>query len=338
MTEFDRQARLGQWLETALAARGEHALAAPEPLLADASFRRFARVRTDAGTRIAVDAPPEQENNAGFLRVAAWLEARALPAPRVLAADEAAGFMLVTDLGDDTLARRLQAHPEETAARHDAAVDALLAFQHAATAAPAPLPAYDAERLALENGLFGQWCLAGLLDLPAAPAVLTEALEALTAVHLAAPRVPVHLDWHCRNLMVTEDGSIAMVDFQDARHGPQGYDLVSLLRDCYRTLEAAEQERLLARFLDGARRLGLPGTEDAPAFRRVLDLVGIQRHLKALGIFARLHLRDGRDHALPDMPRTLDHVLAVAPAHPETEALADWLGNEVAPRLAQRPA
>lgn len=336
MSDPDRQARLANWLNTALAARGERAAAAPVPLVADASFRRFARMHTDAGARIVMDAPPERENNSGFLRVAGWLEAHDLAAPRVLAADEGAGFILVTDLGDDTLARRLRAHPEETTRVHDAAVDALLAFQHAGTAHPAPFPPYDEERLALENGLFGQWCLEGLLDLPPAPAVLTTALEALTAVHLGAARVPVHLDWHSRNLMVGADGGIAMVDFQDARSGPQSYDLVSLLRDCYRTLEDEEAERLLARFLAGARRLELRGCEDEDAFRRVMDLVGIQRHLKALGIFARLHLRDGRSHALPDMPRTLDHVLRVAPAHSETAELARWLEAEVRPRLDAR--
>lgn len=338
MIGTDRQADLERWLRATLAARGERAAAAPAPLTADASFRRFTRIETDAGSRIVMDAPPERENNAGFLRVAAWLEARALPAPRVLAVDEGAGFLLVTDLGDDTLARRLLAHPEDTATLHDAAVDALVAFQQAGHTDTPPFPPYDAERLALENGLFGEWCLAGLLALPRSPAVLQEALQALTAAHLAAPRVAVHLDWHCRNLMIEHDGSVAMVDFQDARTGPQGYDLVSLLRDCYRTLAETEAERLFARFLDAARRAGLPGSDDADAFRRNFDLVGIQRHLKALGIFARLHLRDGRSHALPDMPRTLAYVLRIAPLHAETEALGRWLASEVAPRLEARLA
>ncbi|MEE4300026.1 MAG: phosphotransferase [Pseudomonadales bacterium] len=338
MTGTERQTQLERWLRQTLAERGERAGRAPAPLTADASFRRFARVVTDAGPRILVDAPPERENNAGFLRVAAWLEARALPAPRVLAADEDAGFLLVTDLGDDTLARRILANPEDTTALHDAAVDALVAFQRAAHIDPPPFPPYDAERLALENGLFGEWCLEGLLALPRSPAVLDEALKALTSAHLDAPRVAVHLDWHSRNLMVQRDGTIAMVDFQDARNGPQGYDLVSLLRDCYRTLEAAELERLFARFLQAARDAGLPGTEDADAFRRSFDLLGMQRHLKALGIFARLHLRDGRSHALADMPRTLEHVLQVAPAHAETVDLGRWLASEVRPRLAARLA
>ena len=329
-----RQQQRERWLAECLDRRGERLLEAPADLRADASFRRFQRVHTDAGTRVLMDAPPERENNSGFLAVAAWLERADLPAPRVLAADEAAGFLLVTDLGDDTLARAVAASPGQADALYDAAVDALVAFQTAGLRDRPALPAYDDARLELENGIFGEWYLAGRLGLPAAPPVLTDALAALTAEHLAAPRVPVHLDWHGRNLLPAPGGAMAMVDFQDARIGPQGYDLVSLLRDCYTTLPAARVERLLARFLDAAETAGLPGVDDADAFRRTFDLVGMQRHLKAIGIFARLSLRDRRPHALPDIPRTLDYLLAVAPRHPETADLAAWLATEVVPREA----
>lgn len=323
----NRARRLAEWLEATLAARGEASDAAPVPLTADASFRRFARIETPAGSRIVVDAPPERENNAGFVAVGAWLAHAGLPAARILAVDETEGFLLVSDLGDDTLARRLQATPEALPTLYMRAVDTLIELQAAALQDPAPVPAYDADRLALENAIFGEWFLEGLLDLPRAPAVLTDTLAHLSELHLAAPRVLVHLDWHSRNLMVDPEGAIAFVDYQDARLGPQGYDLISLLRDCYRDLDADVSLTLRERFLAGGRARGLPGTDDAAQFWRTAELVGLQRHIKAIGIFARLHLREGRDHALPDIPRTLRYVRLAAGNHPELAAFADWLDD-----------
>ena len=331
-----RARRLAEWLAATLTAHGETATDAPAPLTADASFRRFARITTTAGTRIVVDAPPERENNEGFVTVGAWLERSGLPAARVLSINENEGFLLVSDLGDDTLARRLQATPEKLSALYTRAVDVLIDLQAAALETPPPVPAYDADRLALENAIFGEWFLSGLLDLPPAPAVLTEALDRLSEIHLAAPRVLVHLDWHSRNLMVDGAGEIAFLDYQDARLGPQGYDLISLLRDCYRDLGADVSLALRAHFLAEGRVRGLPGTDDAERFWHTAELVGLQRHMKAIGIFARLHLRERRDHALPDIPRTLRYVRLAAGNHPELASLAAWLDEEVLPAYEAR--
>ena len=335
-TDASRARRLAEWLAAALAARGENALDAPAPLTADASSRRFARVRTGSGSRIVVDAPPERENNEGFVTVGAWLERSGLPAARVLAINETDGFLLVSDLGDDTLARRLRAAPAELPGLYRRAIDTLIDLQAAALETTPPVPAYDAERLALENNIFGEWFLGGLLGLPTAPAVLAETLGRVSEVHLSAPRVLVHLDWHSRNLMVDGAGEIAFLDYQDARMGPQGYDLVSLLRDCYRDLDADVSLSLRAHFLAEGSLRGLPGLEDAARFWRTAELIGLQRHMKAIGIFARLHLRERRDHALPDIPRTLRYVRLAAGNHTELSAFADWLDDVVLPRYEAR--
>lgn len=332
MTDTDRSTQRSEWLMRVLDARGERLTGPPRPLLADASFRRFERVPTDAGSRVLMDAPPATERNAEFVALARWLRDAGLLAPEVLASDLERGFLLVTDLGDRTLAVELSGAGDADRDRlYRRALDTLVAFQSAMLEAPPPLPAYDRERLDLENALFPGWFVEGLLGLDVPRPLLADTLARLDEVHLGAPRIGVHLDWHSRNLMVTPDG-IGIVDFQDARTGPLPYDVVSLLRDCYQRHPAAQVEAWLGHYLQRARAAGLP----LPAqgrFRREFDLVGVQRHLKAIGIFARLHLRDGRDHALPDIPRVLAHLLDVTGAHPETRALGGWLRTEVEPAL-----
>jgi aminoglycoside/choline kinase family phosphotransferase len=338
MTPSDRDAERLRWLDTTLAARGEQRRSAPAPLTADASFRRFERISTDAGSRILMDAPPATERNAEFIAISGWLQAAGLLAPVVLAADTTSGFLLVTDLGDETLARALE--QGDRASRGELycqVIDTLVRFQRASLDLPPPFATYDRERLALENGLFRTWFVEGLLGIEAPGNLLEDALELLTRVHLAAPRIGVHLDWHCRNLLLCPRAGrvdIGIVDFQDARIGPLPYDLVSLLRDCYQRFAPAEVEAWLQHDLRAARAAELPGIGDATAFRRDFDLIGIQRHLKAIGIFARLHLRDGRDHALGDIERVLEHLADVLAAHPQFAALGHGLAAEVRPAHA----
>lgn len=333
----DRTRARHRWLADALATRAEVLREAPAPMQADASFRRFERLTTDAGPRVLMDAPPERENNEAFVRVCAWLEAAGLDAPRVLAHEASRGFLLVTEVGETTLSRALEsADPGRRAALYLDAIDALVAFQRATLETPPPFPAYDAERLALENGLFGTWCVEGLLGLKVPDPLLRDTLASLTQAHLAAPRIGVHLDWHSRNLLPRPGGGMAMVDVQDARIGPLPYDLVSLLRDCYQRLAPAEIEAGISHYLLRAADAGIPGTGDSADFRRSFDLIGMQRHLKAAGIFARLSLRDGRHHALGDLPHTLAMVRDVGREHATTRALADWLDGEVLPALAAR--
>lgn len=344
----DRRADLQTWLAQTLEARGERQRGSMTPLTADASFRRFERIETDAGRRIVMDAPPATERNDAFIAIARWLEAAGLQAPRVLAADLDHGFLLVTDLGDLTLERALRAAtPVQQEHLYVRAIDTLVALQRRAQEMPPPFAAYDRARLDLENSLFRSWFVEGLLALRAPGDLLETLMAGLTEAHLAAPRAGVHLDWHCRNLLVPEgaghDDAVAtlgIVDFQDARIGPVSYDLVSLLRDCYQPPSETRVEQGVDHYLRAARAARIEGVEgsaegiaDRAAFLRTFDLIGMQRHLKAIGIFARLHLRDGRDHALADIPRTLDHLLAVAPRHALTQPLAAWLQRAVVPAL-----
>lgn len=335
----DRNAALRAWLTRTLDDRGERPLGPMAPLTADASFRRFQRIATDAGSRVVMDAPPATERNDAFVAIAAWLEQAGLQAPRVLAADLEQGFLLVTDLGDHTLERALRgAAPARQSRLYARAVDTLVTLQQQAQASTPPFASYDRARITLENSLFGTWFVEGLLALDAPLALLGPLFATLTEVHLGAPRAGIHLDWHCRNLLVLPDApgagsGIGIVDFQDARIGPVCYDLVSLLRDCYQPPSEDRVEHGVDHYLQAARAASIAGTADRAAFLRAFDLIGIQRHLKAIGIFARLHLRDGRSHALADLPRTLEHLLAVAPRHPETQPLAAWLKETAAPAL-----
>ncbi|MEE4361939.1 MAG: phosphotransferase [Pseudomonadales bacterium] len=323
------------WLSHALPALGIESERTLHPLTADASQRRFYRMQTADGTLIAVDAPPATENNQQYLVIAAWLRRQGLRAPAVLAADPAQGHFLVEDLGDRTLARALEdADAATTEALYSRVIDRLVRFQAAGRDHPLPGPDYDAERLHRETDLFRSWFVEGLLGL-SMPEPLFRALDdLLTESALAQARTPVHLDWHCRNLMVCADDEIGIVDFQDARIGPVSYDLVSLLRDCYLRWPEARITGWTDDYLARASAAGIPGTRDRASFLRGFDLCGVQRHLKVLGIFARLHLRDGRDHYLADLPRVLDHLATVLPRHPEIAAFRDWFDRILLPAHA----
>jgi hypothetical protein len=337
--EDPRAGAVEAWLHAVLGTLDETLEDGPAPLAGDAGRRRYRRLHTDRGPRLLVDAPPETEDSFAWLTVGAWLRRHALGAPAVLAADPAAGHLLVEDLGETTLARAVaDAPPARVDALYRRVLDVLVALQRSGVADPPALPAYDRARLREETHRFRRWFAEGLLDL-AVPEPLFDALvEALAEASLAAPRVVTHLDWHSRNLLVGEDDRIGIVDFQDARSGPAAYDVVSLLRDCYLRWSEADEARWLAHYLDRARAAGIPGTDDEAAFRRCYGLCGIQRHLKALGIFARLQLEEGRGMHLRDAPRVLDHLSAALPAFPETRAFAAWFEATLRPAFARRAA
>lgn len=290
---------------------------------ADASFRRYFRVDATAPgdpTLIVMDAPPEKEDVGRFCRIAALLGDAGLSAPRVLARDDARGFVLLSDLGTTTyLDALLDARGRGDASRADLlmrdALHALVRLQ----GVRAELPAYDRERLQVEMDLFVPWYVQRHLQ-----AELTEAehqglrrvMDALLDNVLAQPVVPVHRDYHSRNLMVLppsrEFGNPGVLDFQDAVLGPITYDLVSLLRDAYIAWPEAQQIDWAVRYWEAARAAGLPADPDFGAFYRDFEWMGLQRQLKVLGIFARLYHRDGKAQYLDDLPQVLDYVRAVA--------------------------
>ena len=288
---------------------------------ADASFRRYFRLDaqasgSDAGASfIAMDAPPPQEDVGPFLHVQALLTQSGLRAPAVLASNAEAGFLLLEDFGDLTLLEALRADHAGTAhqARYRGTIAALVRLQSApATELSRGLARYDRALLLRELALYPEWYIAqhkGVTLSDAETAQLQSGFEQLVDAALAQPQVTVHRDWHSRNLMVLDDGvEPGVLDFQDAVHGPLTYDLVSLLRDAYIAWEDEQVLDWAIRYWEQARAAGIPVQSDFGLFWRDFEWMGLQRHLKILGIFARLSLRDGKDRYLADLPRVLHYV------------------------------
>lgn len=325
MTDNERHLLLTRWVEDALQT-GPIQLV---PASCDASFRRYWRAGVANRTFIAMDAPPEREDNARFVRIAMGWRAAGLNVPEILAMDLEHGFLLITDLGHESYLDVLDA--DNANRLYADALTALLAIQ---TRAPMTgLPPYDEALLRRELDLFDEWLLKRFLALPASR-IDTPGLKAartlLVANALEQPRVCVHRDYHSRNLMASTPRP-GILDFQDAVIGPVTYDLVSLLRDCY---IAWPQERVATwarSYFERAAQAGVLGAGHGDRWQRWMDLMGIQRHLKAAGIFARLKLRDARPGYLGDIPRTLHYVLEVATAYAELAPLVELIGKHVLP-------
>jgi N-acetylmuramate 1-kinase len=300
------------------------------PASADASFRRYLRIDTAQGPCIVMDAPPAHEDCRPFVQLAGLLRAGGLHAPEVLAWNEAEGFMLLSDLGSTTYLQALSAQPDQADALYRDALAALVKLQ--GIPAEAQVPAYDRALLLREMQLFPDWYIArhqGLALSEKEQAVLERSFEHLLANTLAQPAVLVHRDYHCRNLMVCGApggaGNPGVLDFQDAVWGPITYDLVSLLRDAYVEWDEARQIDWAVRYWEGARRAALPVQADFGEFWRDMEWMGLQRHLKVLGIFCRLYHRDGKDGYLKDLPRVWRHAHRVASRYREFAALAQLL-------------
>jgi len=287
---------------------------------ADASFRRYFRLDAQATTNeprswVAMDAPPAHEETGPFLRVQELLTAAGLRAPQVRAENPEQGFLLLSDFGDLTLLEAIRADPQGrwVEPRYRAAITALIRLQSKpAQQLQSVVPAYDRSLLMRELMLYPEWYVAGLkkIQLTARQTEqLTSAFTKLVDCALAQPRVLVHRDWHSRNLMVLADtDEPGVLDFQDAVYGPLTYDLVSLLRDAYIAWDEVRVLDWSVRYWEHARATGLPVANDFGSFWRDFEWMGLQRHLKVLGIFARLHLRDGKDRYLADLPRVLGYV------------------------------
>ena len=301
---MSRTLKLDDWLRKHLP--GETFSLAPAS--EDASFRRYFRVTTGLGTRIVMDAPPEHEDCRPFVKVARLFGEAGVNVPRVLAEDLENGYLLLTDLGSTMY---LQALGERTAAAlYGAATDALVRIQLASR--PGALPDYDRELLLRELRLFPDWYVAKQLGVALSGAqsdALGAVFELILANNLAQPRVYVHRDYHSRNLMVAEPNP-GIIDFQDAVYGPVTYDLVSLFKDAYIHWDEERIIDWVVRYWEKARTAGLPVDADFGAFYRDFEWMGVQRHVKVLGIFARLYHRDGKDRYLQDMPLVMSYLRA----------------------------
>jgi aminoglycoside/choline kinase family phosphotransferase len=282
------------------------------PASADASFRRYFRATfKDGRTLIVMDAPPEHENCQPFLHVARLFEEAGAHVPHVHAQDMERGFLLLSDLGNTTYAQALADGDIANAKRlYGAATDALVNIQRASR--EDELPPYDEALLRRELNLFPEWYIArhlGVTLTAKQQAKLEEVFSRIVANNLAQPRVYVHRDYHSRNLMVTEPNP-GILDFQDAVYGPITYDLVSLFKDAYIEWEEADIIDWLIAYWEKARRAGLPVHDDFGEFYRDYEMMGVQRHIKVLGIFARLYHRDGKAGYLKDMPLVMKYLRA----------------------------
>ena len=344
----DRLQAIEQWLREDVGLRVESV----EPASEDASFRSYLRVRLpDGETRIVMDAPPEKETLEPFVDVAERLKAAGLNVPEVHARDPEQGLLLLTDLGEQLYLDALNAESVERL--YGDAMGALAALQVCGPR-EGDLPDYDEAKLREELELFPEWFLKGHLgvelndsergDLEAVFATLLESA-------LEQPRAAVHRDYHSRNLLVSEHNP-GIIDFQDAVIGPVTYDLVSLLRDVYIAWPREQVEDWALGYMDLAIQSGILKEEDLvpsgqtegrirameQGFLRWFDLMGVQRHLKVAGIFARLNHRDGKAHYLNDIPLTLEYLEAVAARYRELEGLHALLRDKVLPAARQRQA
>lgn len=321
----ERLKRLEVWLQ----ARLGMASVTLAPVSSDASFRRYFRVWYQGGTLIAMDAPPEREDAARFVRLARAFAAAGINVPRVFEEDYAQGFLLLSDLGTQSYLSALQAGSAE--GLYGDAISTLLRLQQNSGSAPV-LPSYDQTLLTRELGIFPEWYVARHLGIAlndADRAVFDAAFAVLIESALEQPVVWVHRDYHSRNLMVTEQDNPGVLDFQDAVMGPVTYDLVSLLRDCYIDWPAAQVKSWADAYLARARAGGMLAEVADAQFMRWFDLMGVQRHLKAIGIFARLQHRDGKPGYLADIPRTLTYVRQVCTRYGELADLGSWLSARI---------
>lgn len=314
------------WLENDLLLSVDHC----EPASSDASFRRYFRVKTDGQSFIVMDAPPAKENIAPFIKVAGLLKQAHVNVPTIYQQNITDGFLLLEDFGSQCLLELLS--PETADGLYRTALTTLLALQVDRGLAHSDLPHYDEALLERELGVFTEWFLGQSLDMEI-PGPLWDAVrQLLVGSALAQPQVCVHRDYHSRNLMSVKPGVLGVIDFQDAVIGPITYDLVSLLRDCYIDWPQALIDQWLLDHFQQLSNAGLVGC-DLPQFTRWFDLMGLQRHLKVLGIFSRLHLRDGKSGYLNDIPRTFNYASSVCGRYPELAEFNHYLQNQVLPAM-----
>ena len=311
-----RAEQLRKWL----AARLEGTAFTLKPASTDASFRRYFRVTSGHRSWIAMDAPPEREDCRPFVHVAGLLRAAGVNAPRIEAQDIERGFLLLTDFGDTPYLAALKTDDADRLIGD--AIDSLIRWQLASR--DGVLPPYDEARLRQESDLFAEWYVARHLGVTLASAqreALSGVLTAIIGRSLAQGVVYVHRDYMPRNLMVTEPNP-GVIDFQDAVYGPVSYDMVSLTRDAYLSWEEERVIDWAVRYWEKAKRAGLPVAPDFGAFYGDFEWMGLQRHLKVLGIFARLHYRDGKAGYLEDTPRFVAYARTVAERYRELAPLA----------------
>ncbi|MCW5588518.1 MAG: phosphotransferase [Legionellales bacterium] len=322
-----RQADLTAWLSQQLDINDLAILAD------DCSFRRYFRVKTPKGTFVAMDAPPDKEDCRPFVTVAQVFSHYGIKVPRIYAQNLEEGFLLLDDFGDRVLLSQLNSQTAESLYR--LAIDELLQIQTIEQQQPYLFPLYNGEYLRKEINFFQEWCLEKHLFLTLTPAeqrMIDTTFDALIKNAVSQPQVCVHRDYHSRNLLVLNSQGIGVIDFQDAMWGPVTYDLVSLLKDCYITWPQSLVDNLVNYYYQHAYDRHLIAVDKA-TFVRWFDLMGVQRHLKAIYRFALKFRRDGASAYLADIPRALNYVLDVAARYAELTEFNEYLQSVVLPTL-----
>lgn len=325
---------LVNWVESVLKEQAAGGFSAQNwyRLSGDAGFRQYFRLPSEPAT-LAVVAPPETEKNAAFVAIADYLRKCGIRTPKVIAYEPDRGFMLVEDLGRDLLRDHLSADSADLL--YGEALTTLLRLQQLKPEADL-FPAYTRELLVSEAERFDQWFVEGLLGhelTPAESQLLAELYERLAASALEQPQVVTHRDFHSRNLVHNPGMALGVIDFQDAVVGPLTYDLVSLLRDCYVKWPEEQVQRWALAYASMATDAGMLRDSSREQFLRWFDWMGLQRHIKVLGVFARLSLRDGKHGYLQDLPRVVAYVREVSGRYAELEEFAAWFEKSLMPRV-----
>ncbi|MGX5174972.1 aminoglycoside phosphotransferase family protein [Aliikangiella sp. IMCC44653] len=301
----------------------------------DASFRRYFRFRHQDLSLIAVDAPPATEKNHAFVNMCELLAANQLIAPSCHAVDYEQGFLIIEDLGDQLFSNQLNL--DSAPQLYAAALQTLAKFQSIPTNTIDDIPHYDRELLQTELDLFDHWFVQQHLGLSLSQteiSLIVQVKSRLIASALAQPQCLVHRDFHSRNLMLTKTGKIALIDFQDAVLGPVSYDPVSLLKDCYIAWPRQQQLDWLKSFYQNSVIIKQYQIS-WPQLVKYFDWMGMQRHLKVLGIFSRLNYRDNKPNYLNDLPLTLNYLLETAAVYPEFEKFSLFLNQTIKPAMDQ---
>jgi len=293
------------------------------PASSDASFRRYFRVSAAKESWIVMDAPPEKEDTGPFIKIGQFLDSQHVHVPKIIAQESDAGFLLLSDLGSQPYLNALNNDSADNL-YHDA-LTSLIDIQ-CCDPNPIALPQYDRALLQQELDLFPKWFLSQHFDI-AAPAHLQATFDLLIDNALSQPQVIVHRDYHSRNLMVVPENNPGIIDFQDAVIGPITYDLVSLLRDCYIAWPQTKIDAWVQQYFNLAQQRGLLTGCDLMTFTQWFDLMGLQRHLKVLGIFCRLHYRDDKPNYMHDLPQTLTYVRQVCRRYDMLSDLSDFLST-----------
>ncbi|MGJ8690931.1 MAG: aminoglycoside phosphotransferase family protein [Thalassotalea sp.] len=320
-----------------------------EALTGDAGFRRYFRLNFPEISLIAVDAPPDKSNNNAFVEIAKALALQGILVPEVQHYDEQQGFLVIADLGSTLLSDKVLSenvlsdknHAEQASADNSQlfyrkAIDSLLTISAIQSLEHYCLPVYDRDFIATELAIFPEWLLSKHLNLQLSVSEqqqLTQCFELLIANALAQPQCFMHRDFHSRNLMLTDSDKIAVIDFQDAVIGPITYDIVSLLRDCYIKWPPTLVDELFSYFQQQIESR-LKQKISPEQWQRWFDLMGMQRHIKASGIFARLYHRDNKSGYLQDIPLTLTYLVDMGEKYPELGFIAQLVTEKVLPALA----